>query len=177
MAFFSLDGTSPQFPAEGAYWIAPDAQLIGKVDLGVDCSVWFGATIRGDNEWIRVGAGTNIQDGCVLHTDMGYPLTIGDHCTIGHRAILHGCEIGNGSLVGMGATILNGARIGAHCLVGANALVTEGKQIADHSLAVGAPAKIMRQLSATEVEGLLESARHYVANWRRFRAGLNEIGS
>jgi carbonic anhydrase/acetyltransferase-like protein (isoleucine patch superfamily) len=175
MTIFSLDGTAPQLPAEDACWIAPDAQLIGKVVLGVDCSLWFGATVRGDNEWIRVGSGTNIQDGCVLHTDMGYPLTIGDGCTIGHRAILHGCEIGKGSLVGMGATILNGARIGAHCLVGANALITEGKQVADHSLVMGAPAKIVRELSATEVEGLLESARHYVANWRRFRAGLSKI--
>jgi carbonic anhydrase/acetyltransferase-like protein (isoleucine patch superfamily) len=177
MPIFSLDDASPHMPADRQIWIAPNAMVIGKVSFAADCSVWFGATVRGDNEWITVGAGTNIQEGCVLHTDMGFPLIIGEQCTIGHRAILHGCQIGAGSLIGMGATILNGACIGAHCLIGANALVTEGKEFADHSLVVGAPAKMVRRLTLQESDRLIESASHYVANWKRFRAGLQEIGT
>jgi carbonic anhydrase/acetyltransferase-like protein (isoleucine patch superfamily) len=175
MPLFSLDNASPQLPLQNQFWIAPGAFVVGKVAMGVDCGLWFGAVVRGDNEWITIGAGTNIQEGCVLHTDLGFPLTIGPHCTIGHRAILHGCEIGLGSLIGMGATILNGAKIGAHCLVGAHALVTEGKEFADYSLIVGAPAKVVRRLTPQEGERLIESATHYVENWRRFSAHLREI--
>jgi carbonic anhydrase/acetyltransferase-like protein (isoleucine patch superfamily) len=175
MPLFSLDSASPELPPQDQFWIAPGAVVVGKVAVGVDCGLWFGAVIRGDNEWIRIGAGTNIQEGCVLHTDLGYPLTIGPQCTIGHRAILHGCQIGPGSLIGMGATILNGAQIGAHCLVGANALVTEGKKFADYSLIVGAPAKVVRQLTRQEGERLIEAATHYVENWHRYRAHLREI--
>jgi carbonic anhydrase/acetyltransferase-like protein (isoleucine patch superfamily) len=175
MPVFSLDNATPQLPLSAHFWMAPNAVVIGKVALGMDCGLWFGVVIRGDNEWITVGAGSNIQEHCVLHTDLGYPLTIGPQCTIGHRAILHGCQIGIGSLIGMGATILNGAKIGAHCLVGANALVTEGKEFADHSLIVGAPAKVVRQLSRQESDRLIASATQYVENWRRFSAHLKEI--
>lgn len=172
MSVFALDGRAPRLPPAGRYWIAPDATVIGDVRLGDEASVWFQAVIRCDNEPILVGARTNIQDGAILHSDPGKPLMIGDDCTIGHRAILHGCTIGDGSLVGMGATVLNGARIGRNCLVGANALVTEGKSFPDRSLIVGAPAKAIRALDDDAVAGLWRSAAHYVANWRRFAAGL-----
>ncbi|ABV93272.1 gamma-class carbonic anhydrase family protein [Dinoroseobacter shibae DFL 12 = DSM 16493] len=172
---YALDGIAPQFPASGNYWVAPDANLIGKVVLEEASSVWFGATLRGDNEEIRLGTGSNIQEACVLHTDMGFPLTIGTNCTIGHKAILHGCTIGDGSLVGMGATILNGARIGKGCLIGAGALVTESKEIPDFSLVMGAPGKVVRTLDETAQAGLLESATGYQANMRRFRAGLTAL--
>lgn len=172
---YALDGIAPRFPASGDYWVAPDANLIGKVVLEEASSVWFGATLRGDNEEIRLGTGSNIQEACVLHTDMGFPLTIGTNCTIGHKAILHGCTIGDGSLVGMGATILNGARIGKGCLIGAGALVTEGKEIPDFSLVMGAPGKVVRTLDETAQAGLLESATGYQANMRRFRTGLTAL--
>ena len=167
---YALDGILPQI--DPTAWIAPDANLIGKVVVGAAASVWFGTTIRGDNEEIRVGAGSNVQENCVLHTDMGYPLTIGMNCTIGHKAMLHGCTIGDGSLVGMGATILNGARIGKGCLIGACALVTEGKEIPDGSLVMGAPGKVVRQLDETARARLLASAAGYQQAARRFRAGL-----
>jgi carbonic anhydrase/acetyltransferase-like protein (isoleucine patch superfamily) len=175
MPLYSLDGTLPELPASGAYWLAPDAHLIGRVRLGADVGIWFGAVLRGDNEWIEIGDGSNIQEGCVLHTDMGAPLRIGVGCTVGHRAILHGCTIGDNSLIGMGATILNHARIGANCLVGANALVTEGKEFPDNSLIVGSPAKAVKVLGEDAVERLRESARSYVANGRRFAAGMKRI--
>ena len=171
MAVLALDGVAPKLP-QGFCWIADNATVIGNVELGDDVGIWFGAVIRGDNERITVGRGSNIQDGAVLHTDPGFPLTIGAGCTIGHRAILHGCSIGEGSLVGMGATILNGARIGQSCLVGAGALVTEGREFPDGSLVIGAPAKLARELSADELARLRRSAEHYVANARRFAAGL-----
>lgn len=167
---WKLDEIVPEL-GEGA-WVAHDANVIGRVMLGASASVWFGATIRGDNEPIRIGAGTNIQENSVLHTDVGFPLTIGENCTIGHRAMLHGCTIGDGSLVGMSATVLNGARIGKGCLIGAGALVTEGKEIPDGSLVLGAPGKIARVLSAAELARILEGSAHYVANAARFRAGL-----
>ena len=176
MPLYSLDGRRPQLPPEGQYWIAPNASLIGDVRLGRDVGVWFGAVLRGDNEPIVVGARTNIQDLCILHTDMGYPLEIGEDCTIGHNAILHGCAIGNGSLVGMGAVVLNGARIGRGCLIGARALVTEDKVFPDHSLIIGAPAKATRTLDAAAAEALRGSAQHYVDNWRRYAPGLKTIG-
>ena len=175
MPLYDLDGHGPHLPPLGEWWIAPDAQIIGKVRIGADVGVWFGAVLRGDNELIDVGAGSNIQEHCVLHTDMGFPLTIGENCTIGHRATLHGCVIGDNSLIGMGATVLNGARIGNNCLVGAGALVTEGKAFPDGSLIVGSPAKAIRQLDAAAIDGLKRSAQSYVANWRRYAAGLVRV--
>ena len=175
MPLYDLDGHAPQTPGMGEWWIAPDAHLIGKVRIGHAVGVWFGCVLRGDNELIDIGAGANIQEHCVLHTDMGYPLTIGENCTIGHRATLHGCAIGDNSLIGMGATVLNGAKIGNNCLVGAGALVTEGKEFPDNSLIVGSPARAIRTLDARAVEGLTRSARGYVANWRRYAQGLRRI--
>jgi carbonic anhydrase/acetyltransferase-like protein (isoleucine patch superfamily) len=167
---YTLDGITPEIDLDT--WVAPDANLIGKVTLAQGASVWFGATLRGDNERITVGAGSNIQENCVLHTDLGYPLTIGENCTIGHKAMLHGCTIGDGTLIGMGATILNGAKIGNGCLIGAGALITEGKDIPDGSLVMGAPGRIIRTLDADARARLLLSAAGYQANMRRFRAGL-----
>lgn len=175
MPLYVLDDLHPEVPEEGRYWIAPDAHVIGRVRLGADVGVWFGAVLRGDNELIDVGARTNIQEGCMLHTDIGVPLTIGEGCTIGHRAILHGCTIGPNTLIGMGATILNNARIGANCIVGANALVTEGKAFPDNSLIVGAPARAVRALDAAAAERMRLSAAGYVRNWQRFAAGLRRI--
>ena len=172
---YELDGMRPEIPEEGRYWIAPTATLIGKVRLKADASVWFGAVLRGDNEPIVVGARTNVQDLTTLHTDMGSPLEIGEDCTIGHNAILHGCAIGDGSLIGMGAVVLNGARIGRGCLVGARALVTEGKSFPDHSLIVGSPAKATRTLDAAGIAALRRSAEDYVAKWRRYASGLRRI--
>jgi carbonic anhydrase/acetyltransferase-like protein (isoleucine patch superfamily) len=175
MPIYSLEGIAPEFPHPQRYWIAPDAHVIGRVRLGADVSVWFGAALRGDNEWIEIGARTNIQDGAVLHTDMGYPLTIGEGATVGHHAILHGCFIGSNTLIGMGATILNGARIGANSIVGANALVTEGKEFPDGSLIVGSPAKIVRSLDADAIQRLRSSAARYVDNGRRYAQELVRI--
>jgi len=175
MPLYALDDAAPELPGADRYWIAPDAHVIGKVRLGDEASVWFGSVLRGDNELIAIGARTNIQEGCMLHTDMGFPMTIGEDCTIGHHAILHGCTIGRNALIGMGATVLNGARIGANCLVGANALVTEGKEFPDDSLIVGAPAKAIRTLDADAAERLRQTALHYVENWRRFARGLRRI--
>jgi len=175
MPVYALDGVSPELPPEGDYWIAPNAVVIGKVRLKKNASIWWGAVIRGDNEWITIGARTNIQENSVLHTDMGYPLDIGADCTIGHGVILHGCKIGDNTLIGMGATILNGAKIGRNCLVGANALVTEGKEFPDNSLIVGAPAKVLRTLGDDAAGHNLESAKHYVENARRYAGGLELI--
>lgn len=168
---YALDGISPQI--DPTAWVAPGANLIGRVVLEAEASVWFGVTIRGDNEEIRVGRGSNVQENCVLHTDMGYPLVIGADCTIGHKAMLHGCVIGEGSLIGMGATILNGARIGRGCLIGACALVTEGKEIPDGSLVMGAPGKVVRVLDQAARDRLLLSAAGYRANAARYRQGLH----
>jgi carbonic anhydrase/acetyltransferase-like protein (isoleucine patch superfamily) len=156
-------------------WVAPDANLIGNVMLEAGASVWFGATLRGDNEYIRVGVGSNVQENCVFHTDMGFPLVIGENCTIGHKVMLHGCTIGNNSLIGMGATVLNGAKIGDNCLIGAGALITEGKVIPDGSLVMGAPGKVVRELDAAAIKGLELSALHYQDNMRRFRSDLKAI--
>ena len=172
---FDLDGHTPMLHPDGDVWVAHDANVIGKVVLGARSSVWFCATLRGDNEEINVGAGSNIQENCVLHTDMGFPLTIGTNCTIGHKAMLHGCTIGDGSLIGMGATVLNGAVIGRGCLIGAGALVTEGKTIPDGSLVMGAPGKVIRQLDETAIAKLEASALHYQENAARFRAGLTRL--
>jgi len=175
MPLYSLDGREPTLPPKGAFWIGPNASVIGDVRLGPDVGIWFGAVLRGDNEPIVIGARSNIQESCTLHTDMGFPLTIGEDCTIGHNAILHGCTIGDGSLVGMGAIVLNGARIGRGCLIGAGALVTEGKAFDDHSLIMGSPARAVRTLDEEAVAKLRLSAAHYVANWRRFAAGMKPI--
>ncbi|SEP58910.1 gamma carbonic anhydrase family protein [Thalassovita taeanensis] len=172
MTLYALDGTAPQTPEDGDFWVAPDANVIGNVRLDSGTSIWFGCTLRGDNELIHIGTGSNVQENTVMHTDKGYPLTIGAGCTIGHKAMLHGCTIGDNTLIGMGATILNGAKIGKNCLIGAGALVTEGKEIPDGSLVMGAPGKVVRQLDVTAIAGLRGSALHYQDNMRRFRAGL-----
>ena len=172
MTCYALDGVEPQLPDDGSAWVAPDAVVIGRVLLGRDVGVWFGAVIRGDNEPIAVGAGTNVQEQCCFHTDHGYPLTIGEGCTVGHKAMLHGCHVGDGSLIGMSATVLNGATIGEQSIVGAGALVTEGKTIPPRSLAIGAPAKVVRELTDDEIAALAVSASHYVENARRFSRGL-----
>ena len=173
MTLYSLDNVKPNVHEDS--WIAPDANVIGKVVIEAGASVWFGSTLRGDNEEIRIGAGSNVQENTVMHTDMGYPLKIGPGCTIGHKAMLHGCTIGDGTLIGMGATILNGAKIGKNCLIGAGALITEGKEIPDGSLVMGAPGKVVRQLDEAARTGLLKSAEGYRANMRRYRAGLSAI--
>jgi carbonic anhydrase/acetyltransferase-like protein (isoleucine patch superfamily) len=175
MPQYALDGVAPMLPAAGRFFIAPGARVIGRVALGDEASVWFEAVLRGDNDAITVGARSNIQDGAMLHVDPGFPLLIGEACTIGHRAILHGCSIGANSLIGMGATVLNGARIGENSLVGANALVTEGRVFEPGSLIVGAPAKAIRKLDDAAVAFLRQSAAIYVANWRRFSSGLTEV--
>ena len=167
---YSLDGIAPQI--DPSAWVADTAVLIGKITLEQDANIWFGATLRGDNEEIRVGRGSNIQENSVLHTDMGYPLIIAANCTIGHKAMLHGCTIGEGTLIGMGATILNGAKIGKGCLIGAGALITEGKDIPDGSLVMGVPGKVVRQLDTEAQARLLKSAEGYQANARRFAKGL-----
>ena len=172
MAVHTLDGIAPTLPAEGNYWIAPDARVIGNVVIGEDVGIWFGAVLRGDNEPITVGAATNIQEHSVLHTDMGFPLTIGRGCTIGHRAILHGCTVGDNSLIGMGAIVLNGARIGANSLVGAGALVPEGKHYPDGSLIIGTPGRVVRTLTEDQIGRLRQSALSYVDNWKRFARGF-----
>ena len=171
---YALDGIAPQIDPDT--WVAPGAHVIGRVVLEAGASVWFGSTLRGDNEEIRVGAGSNVQENCVFHTDMGYPLTIGENCTIGHKAMLHGCTIGDGSLVGMGATILNGAVIGRGCLIGAMALIPEGKVIPDGSLVMGMPGKVVRELDEAARTRLLASAAHYRERMQRFRAGLQPLG-
>lgn len=169
----ALDGIAPEIDPDT--WVAPSASVIGAVTLAAGASVWFGAVLRGDNERITVGAGSNVQENAVLHTDMGHPLIIGADCTIGHKAMLHGCTIGSGSLIGMGAIVLNGASIGTGCLIGAGALVTEGKVIPDGSLVMGAPGRVVRSLDAEARARLLRSAESYRAAMRRFRAGLTEV--
>ncbi|MBL0373121.1 gamma carbonic anhydrase family protein [Rhizobium sp. KVB221] len=175
MPLYALAQDRPSTPAGDNYWLAPDAHVIGKVTLGDDVGIWFGSVLRGDNETIAIGAGTNIQEGTMVHTDPGFPVSIGTGCTIGHHAILHGCTIGDNSLIGMGATVLNGAKIGNNCLVGANALVTEGKEFPDNSLIVGAPARAIRTLDEKAIDGLRKSAESYVRNWKRFKADLRPI--
>ena len=175
MPVYSLEGIRPSFPDSGEYWVAPTASIIGDVVLKEEASIWFGAVLRGDRERITIGRGSNVQEGCGLHTDPGYPLVIGPNVTVGHMAMLHGCTIGEGSLIGIGAVILNGAKIGRNCLIGANALIPEGKVIPDRSLVVGMPGKVVRMLDDQAIEGLKASAAGYVGNWRRFQADLIEI--
>ncbi len=175
MPHYALDGVAPQIPDDGRCWIAPDATVIGDVRLSPGVGIWFGAVLRGDQEPIVIGADTNVQEHSVFHTDHGYPLTVGAGCTIGHRAILHGCTIGDNVLVGMGAIVLNGARIGRDSLVGAGAMVTEGKDIPPGSLVLGMPGKVVRSLSVDEIARNQAAAGHYVANWRRFASGLQPL--
>lgn len=173
MAIYELDGAAPRI--SDSAWVADSAQVIGDVALADDASVWLGAVIRGDTETIQIGRRTNIQDMSVLHADVGMPLTLGDDVTVGHHVMLHGCTIGDGSLIGIGAVVLNGAKIGKGCLVGAGSLVTEGKEFPDGSMILGSPAKVVRQLTPEQLEGLRLSAQHYVMNARRFRVGLKKI--
>ena len=170
---WELDGIAPDIAADA--WIAPDAQIIGRVVIEPGASIWWGAVLRGDNEEIRIGRGSNVQDLCCLHTDPGFPLTIGANVTVGHRAMLHGCTIGDASLIGMGATVLNGAKIGTGSLIGASALVSEGKDIPDRVLVMGAPGRVVREIDDAQYQGLLESAARYQANGARFRAGLKRL--
>jgi carbonic anhydrase/acetyltransferase-like protein (isoleucine patch superfamily) len=172
MPLYKLDGAGVTTPENGSFWIAPNAILLGKVKLEEDASVWFGAVLRGDNELITIGARSNVQDGSVLHTDPTFPLTIGEDCTIGHMAMLHGCTIGRGSLIGIGSVILNGANIGEECVIGAGALIPEGKDIPARSMVLGSPGKVVRQLSDEEVRRFGGAAGRYVANWKRYAAGL-----
>lgn len=173
MALYTLDGVGPV--AEGPFWVADSAVVLGRVTLKANASVWFGATVRGDNDPIEIGENTNIQDGSVLHTDVGVPLHIGRNCTIGHMVMLHGCTIGDTSLIGIGSVVLNGARIGRNCLIGANTLIPEGREIPDGSLVMGSPGKVVRPLTDGQIQMLEASALHYVENWKRYAAGLRRI--
>ncbi len=173
MTLYALAKSAPT--VDSTAWVAPDANVIGNVVLEADTSVWFGSTLRGDNELIHVGKGSNVQENCVFHTDPGSPLMIGENCTIGHKVMLHGCTIGDNSLIGMGATVLNGAKIGKNCLIGAGALITENKLIPDGSLVMGAPGKVVRELDAAAIAGLTASAKHYQDNARRFRNDLKPV--
>jgi len=175
MPIFALDDAEPELPPEGEYWVAPTAVLAGRVRILKGASIWWGAVLRGDNEWITVGENSNVQDLSVIHTDPGQPVVIGSNCTVGHRVIVHSASIGDGSLIGMGSTLLNRSRIGRNCLVGANALVTEGKEFADHSMILGTPARATRELNDMELAMLKISSSGYVHNHRRFRDGLRRL--
>jgi carbonic anhydrase/acetyltransferase-like protein (isoleucine patch superfamily) len=172
MSLYALDAAKPRTPASGRYWVAPNAVVLGNVEIGEEASVWFGAVVRGDNELIRIGAGANVQDGSVLHTDPGFPMTIGEDCTVGHMVMLHGCTIGRLSLVGIGSIILNGAVIGEECLIGANTLIAEGKIIPPRSVVLGSPGKIVRQLGEGDLALLQRASNSYKRNWKRFKAGF-----
>jgi carbonic anhydrase/acetyltransferase-like protein (isoleucine patch superfamily) len=176
MPIYELDGQAPEFPASGDYFIADTATVIGKVRLHDSASVWFGAVLRGDNEWIEIGENSNVQDSATCHTDPGFPLLIGKNCTVGHNVILHGCTLEDGALVGMGSIVMNGAKIGRGSVVGAGAVITEGKQFPEHSLIIGAPARVIRTLDAAQVERMGSAARSYVKNGPRYVRGLRKIG-
>ena len=175
MTAYKLGEVYPTFPPDGEYWIAPNATVIGRVVLMKNASVWFGSVLRGDNDPIVIGENSNIQDNSVLHTDTGSPLTIGKHVTVGHKAMLHGCQIGDGSLIGIGSIILNGAKIGKNCLIGAGALITEGKEIPDNSMVVGAPGKVVKEVSSAQAAMILRGTMHYVDNWKRYRDQLAAV--
>jgi len=172
MPLFELEGERVKTPASGKFWVAPNAMVIGKVTLGEDSSVWYSCVIRGDNEPISIGARTNVQEGCVLHTDPGFPMDIGEDVTVGHMAMLHGATIGDGALIGIGAVILNGAKIGKECLIGAKALIPEGKEIPPRSVVMGAPGKVIRELSDADVARMSRASSFYVGNWKRFAEKL-----
>lgn len=175
MAIYALGDRQPVLPEEGHYWIAPDAQVMGDVELKLHASVWFGAVLRGDNERITIGENSNVQDGSVLHTDPGAPLAIGKNVTIGHMVMLHGCTIGDGSLVGIGSIILNNVKIGRNCLIGANTLITESKEIPDNSMVLGAPGRVVRKMTDDDAAGLIHSAHHYVENWKRYVRSMKRL--
>lgn len=176
MPIYELGGVRPQLPDAGDFWVAPNAVVLGQVTLRKNASVWFGATVRGDVESIEIGENSNVQDGSVLHADMGFPLVIERDCTIGHLVMLHGCTIGEGSLIGIGSIILNRTKIGKNCLIGANSFIGEGKEIPDNSVVMGAPGRVVRQLDENGAAMLRLSAEHYVHNWKRFAAGLRPVG-
>ena len=169
-------GQAPEFPADGKYFVAETAVIIGRVRLKSYANVWFGAVLRGDNEWIEIGERSDVQDNCTLHTDPGFPMIIGANSLVGHNVVLHGCTVGDNSLIGMGATVLNGAKIGKNSLVGAGALVTEGKEFPDNALIVGAPARAIRTLDEKAVKMIAEGADIYVRRWQRYAKGLKRIG-
>ncbi|MBI5264438.1 MAG: gamma carbonic anhydrase family protein [Bradyrhizobium sp.] len=176
MAIYELDGQRPDLPADGNYFIADTAAVIGKVRLKPGASVWFGAVVRGDNEWIEIGEGANVQDNATCHTDPGFPLTIGKNCTVGHNVILHGCTLEDGALVGMGSIIMNGARIGRDSIVGAGAVITEGKEFPERSLIIGAPARVIRSLDSEQIERMSGAAMSYIMKGPHYRKGLKKIG-
>jgi len=176
MAIYELDGQAPELPADGRCWIAENATVIGRVRLATDASVWFGAVLRGDNEWIELGARSQVQDNATLHTDPGFPMRIGPNCVIGHNVILHGCTIGENSLIGMGAILLNGAKVGRNSLVGAGALITEGKTFPDNSLIVGTPARVLRTVDEATIRMIAAGAEIYVNRWQQYARGLRRIG-
>ena len=176
MPVYAIDGQAPEFPDDGQYYVADTAVLIGRVRLKPDASVWFGSVLRGDNEWIELGERSQIQDNATLHTDPGFPLTIGRNCVIGHNVILHGCTVGDNSLIGMGAIMLNGAKIGRNSLVGAGSVVTEGKTFADNSLIVGAPARVIRTIDEKAISMIRDGADIYVRRWKQYAKGLKRIG-
>ena len=176
MPIYELDGVKPEFPGEGTYWIAETAVVIGRVRLKPDASVWYGSVLRGDNEWIEIGERADIQDNCTLHTDPGFPLVVGSNTLVGHNVVLHGCTVGDNSLIGMGAVLLNGAKVGNNSLVGAGALVTEGKSFPDDSLIVGSPARAIRTLDDKARELILKGADIYVRRWQRYAKVLKRIG-
>ncbi|HEY1838506.1 MAG TPA: gamma carbonic anhydrase family protein [Rhizomicrobium sp.] len=175
MPLYKIDDIAPEIPPNDEYWVAPNASLIGRVRLLKNASVWFGAVLRGDNDWIVIGENSNVQDNCVVHTDPGQPVTIGSNVTVGHKVILHSTTVGDGSLIGMGATLLNRSKIGRNCIVGANSLVAEGKAFADNSLIVGSPARVVRELNAQQVAMLKISTEVYVQNYKRFRDDLKVV--
>jgi carbonic anhydrase/acetyltransferase-like protein (isoleucine patch superfamily) len=176
VAIYALDGESPELPENGLYWVAETAAVVGRVRLHSDVSIWYGSVLRGDNEWIDIGACSQIQDNCTLHTDPGFPLAIGSDCVVGHNVVLHGCSIGDRSLIGMGAIVLNGAKIGADCLVGAGALITEGKEFPDGSVILGAPAKAVRKTDDKARAMIARAADVYVKRWKQYAAGLKRLG-
>ncbi|MFZ5547653.1 MAG: gamma carbonic anhydrase family protein [Pseudomonadota bacterium] len=173
MAIYQFDDDAPRIHTSA--WVADSAEVIGRVELQADASVWYGAVLRGDNEWITIGERSNIQDGCVMHTDAGTPLVVGSDVTVGHQVVLHGCSVGEGSLIGIQSVILNGARIGRHCIVGAGSLVTEGKEFPDGVLIVGSPAKVVRELTPDQIARVKLSAAHYVNNARRHARGVKKL--
>lgn len=175
MAIYEIAGVTPKLPASGNYWVAENAQVIGNVILKENASIWYGSVLRGDNDPITIGENTNIQDGSVLHTDVGCPLTIGRDVTVGHMVMLHGCTIGEETLIGIGSTILNHARIGKNCIIGAHSLIPEGKEIPDNSLVMGAPGKVVKTLTEQQIEGIRLSAVHYVENWKRHKTTLKRV--
>ena len=176
MPIYELDGQGPEFPADGQYWVAETAVLIGRVRLKSHASVWFGAVLRGDNEWIEIGERSQIQDNATLHTDPGFPMVIGSNCVIGHKVMLHGCMVGNNTLIGMGATMLNGSKVGNNSLVGAGSLITERKTFPDNSMIVGAPARVIRPVDEAMSKMIAGGAEIYVKRWQQYAKRLKRIG-